>query len=130
MHDESDNENSIFSLQGLRDIRKRPDILSRIRWEVTPQVVMEPRFLSRPEDVGRLRQISGYVFYIETESDQPALMLLKVGKSDVATTAGKIDEIPSELLRRAIEHPVHPPVSGMFAITEEIRKWLEKELSL
>jgi hypothetical protein len=122
-------DKSIFDLQDLSSIKKRPDILAKIKWDVTPQMIMEPRFQSRPEDLQRLREIAGYIFYIETEGDKPALMLMRVGKSDTTATAGKIDEIPDEVVQRAIDNPLHPPVYGMYAVTEEIKAWLRKELN-
>ncbi|MEK6673095.1 MAG: DVU0772 family protein [Nitrospirota bacterium] len=126
----SDEEKSIFDLQDLRSLRKRPDILSRIKWDVTPLIVMEPRFQARPDDLQKLRDITGYLFYIETESERPSLMLMRIGKSDITSTAGMIEEIPFEMVQRAIDNPLHPPVHGMYAITEEIKDWLRKELSL
>lgn len=121
---------NVFGLQSLKDIKNRPDILRGIRLDVTPAMVMEPRYQSRPEDLRKLEQLVGYMFYIESQCKPPALMLLKVGKTDTATTAGKIDEIPQELLQEAIEKPVQPGVYGMFAITEKIKAWLTKELGL
>lgn len=125
-----EEEKSIFDLQDLSSIKKRPDILAKIKWDVTPQMIMEPRFQSRPEDLQRLREIAGYIFYIETEGDKPALMLMRVGKSDTTATAGKIDEISDEVVQRAIDNPLHPPVYGMYAVTEEIKAWLRKELNM
>lgn len=126
----SDEEKSIFELQDLKSLRIRPDILSRIKWDVTPRMVMEPRFQARPDDLQKLRDITGYLFYIETESERPLLMLMKTGKSDITSTAGMIEDIPFELIHRAIDNPLDPPVHGMYAITEEIKDWLKKELSL
>lgn len=117
-------------MQGLGDIKKRPDIIEKIKWNVTPQIVMEPRFQLNPEDVQKLKEIAGYMFYIETQCKPPALMLMKVGKSDIASTVGKIDETPQELIQRAIDNPVHKPVYGMYAITDEIEEWLKKELGV
>jgi len=117
-------------IYSLSDIRETPDILRKIRWDTTPQMVMEPRFLSRPEDMQRLQELSGYMFYIESQCEPPALMLLKVGKTDITSTVGRVDEIPIELVRRAMENPMHPPSHGMYAITEEIKAWLKKELGV
>ena len=117
-------------MPGLNDIKKSLDILEKIKWEVTPKMVMEPRFQSRPEDLQKLRDISGYMFYIESQCEPPALMLLKVGKTDITSTIGKVDEIPPELLRKAIENPVDQPANGMYAITDEIKEWLKKELGV
>ena len=124
------DEKSIFDLQGIKEIRKRPDILSHIKLDVTPRMVMEPRFHAKPEDLQKLREIAGYLFYIESECNPPALMVMKVGGTDITNTVGKIDEIPSELIEKAIQNPPDPPSHGMYAITDEIKTWLKKELGL
>lgn len=132
MEDEErcDLEKTIYGTHGLADVKTRPDVLAKIKWDVTPQIIMEPRFQSRPEDLKKLWDISGYMFYIETECEKPTLMLMKVGKTDITTTVGMVEEIPFELIQRAIDNPVHKPLCGMYAITEEIKEWLKKELEL
>jgi hypothetical protein len=130
-HDEECDLNLHMSdIYSLSDIRETPDILQKIKWDATPQRVMEPRFLSKPEDMQRLKELSGYMFYIESQCEPPALMLLKIGKTDITSTVGKIDEIPLELVRKALENPEDKPVNGMYAITGEIREWLKKELGV
>lgn len=121
---------NIYDLLGLDDIRKRHDVLSDIKWDVTPQVMMEPRFQGNPEDLERLKEVTGFMFYVESETEPPALMLLKIGRADITTTVGKIDGIPLEMVRKAISKPVLPPTHGMYAITDEIKDWLQKELGL
>jgi len=123
-------QKGITGMLGLSDIKNAPDILSAIKWDVTPRILMEPRFRSRPEDVERLKEIVGYMFYIETQCEPPALILMKVGRSDIESTVGRIDEIPPELIKRAIDNPVERPVYGMYAITDEIKEWLKKELNI
>jgi len=130
MNDEESCDLDFFGMTGLYDIKNSPEILERIKWDVTPQTVMEPRFQSRAEDLRKLRDISGYMFYIESQCEPPALMLLKVGRSDITSTIGKVDEIPRDLLRRAMEHSVEKPVHGMYAISDEIKEWLKKELGV
>ena len=117
-------------IYSLSDIRETPDILQKIKWDATPQMVMEPRFLSRPEDMKRLQELAGFMFYIESQCEPPAVMLLKIGKTDITSTVGRVDEIPVELVRRAMENPQHSPSHGMYAITEEIKTWLKKELGV
>lgn len=127
MHDEDIN---IFSLQTLRDIKRRPDILSNIKWDASLPLIMKPRFQMTKDELESLQNMIGYVFYIETAGGKPCLMLMKINKSDVADTVGIIEEIPDELILRAIENPVHPQVHGMYGITEEIKDWLKRELNL
>jgi hypothetical protein len=116
---------NVFALQELKDIKRRPDLLCRIRFDVTPQMIMAPRV--GPEAVG---DTVGCSFYIETHEAPPALMLMKVGKQGVISTVGKIDEIPAEMLKRAIDSPPAPPANEMYAITGEIEEWLKNELPL
>ena len=123
-------EREIADMPGLADIRESPDILKKIKWEVTPQMVMEPRFQLNPEHLQKLNKIAGYMFYIETQCEPPALMLMKVGKTDITSTVGKIDEVPPELVRKAMENPVEKPSHGMYAITDEIKDWLKEELGV
>ncbi len=125
-----DMDEALCEVPGLVEIRNRPDIVEGIRWDVTPENIMEPRFQSRPEDLKKLREIAGYMFYIETQCEPPALMLMKVGKTDISSTVGKIEEVPQELIQRAIDNPVQKPSFGMYAISEEIKDWLKKELGL
>jgi hypothetical protein len=120
----------IDDIFGLEDIRESSDILSKIKFDVTPRVLVEPRFQSVPEDLLKLKEITGYMFYVEGECSPPALMLLKIGKTDITSTIGKIDEIPDELIQEAVQKPVHPPVHGMYEITDRIKDWLRKELGL
>ncbi|MBI5633359.1 MAG: hypothetical protein HZA15_07780 [Nitrospirae bacterium] len=130
MDQEDTEEKSIWELQGVKEIRKRPDILTKIKFDVTPCMVMEPRFHAKAEDLEKLRKIAGYMFYIESQCNPPALMVMKVGNTDITTTIGKIDEVPAEFLEKAITDPSEPPSHGMYAITEDIRAWLKKELGL
>ncbi len=124
------NEMDIHDIFGLEDIKKSADILSKIKLDVTPQILVQPRFQSLPEDLRKLKEIAGYMFYIEGECSPPALMLLKIGQTDITSTIAKIDEIPNELIQEAINSPVNPPVYGMYEITNNIKEWLRKELGI
>jgi len=127
---ENTDDKTIWELQGLKEIMQRPDIHAKIKFDVTPRMVMEPRFHSKAEDLEKLKLVAGYMFYIESQCNPPALMVMKVGNTDITTTIGKIDEIPAELIEKAITDPAEPPSHGMYAITDDIRIWLKKELSL
>jgi hypothetical protein len=125
-----DEDINIFSMQRLKDIKRRPDILSNIRLNASLPLIMKPRFQFSKEEFEELEKNIGYIFYIETAGQKPTLMLMKVNRSDITDTIGIIEEIPEDMLQRAIDNPVHPPVHGMYGITEEIKEWLRKELNL
>jgi len=130
MDQENTDERTIWELQGLKEIIQRPDIHAKIKFDVTPSMVMEPRFHSKAEDLEKLKLVAVYMFYIESQCNPPALMVMKVGNTDITTTIGKIDEIPAELLEKAITDPAEPPSHGMYAITDDIKTWLKRELGL
>jgi len=130
MDDEEKCDFDLFDMPGLDDLKESPEILAKIKWDVTPAMVMEPRFQLEPEGLRKLSEISGYMFYIESQCNPPALMLLKVGRTDIASTVGKVDEIPPELIRKAVENPAEKPVHGMYAISDEIKEWLKRELGV
>ncbi|GAB4483304.1 MAG: hypothetical protein OHK006_03880 [Thermodesulfovibrionales bacterium] len=113
---------------GTRELLESPEILGRLKFDVTPADVMEPRFQMNPADLEKLKALSGYMFYIEAQTEQPSLMLLKIGKTDICSTVARIDDCPPEMLQRAVDQPVSPPVHGMYAITDEIKAWLRNAL--
>lgn len=123
-------DGEIYDLEDFNNIRSDPEILGKIKLDVTPKMVMEPRYHSVPEDLKKLSDIVGYMFYIESECDPPALMLLKTSKTDITSTIAHVDNIPDEMVKRALESPAQPPVNGMYAITDEIKDWLKKELGI
>jgi len=125
-----DEDINIFSMQRLKDIKRRQDILSNIKLDASLPLIMKPRFQMSKEEFEELEKNIGYIFYIETAGQKPTLMLMKVNRSDIADTIGIIEEIPEDMLQRAIDNPVHPPVHGMYGITEEIKEWLRRELNL
>jgi len=63
----NDEDQIIYECKGLTEIRESPDILEKLKLDITPQKVMEPRYQSNPEDLKKLAEVSGYVFYIESE---------------------------------------------------------------
>lgn len=121
---------NIFRMQRLSDIKRRPDILSNIKLDASLPLIMKPRFQMTEREFQEMYKNIGYLFYIETAGQNPTLMLMKINRSDIAETVGIIEEIPEEMLKRAIDNPVHPPVHGMYGITEEIKNWLKRELNL
>jgi hypothetical protein len=114
-----------YDAQGIGGIKARPEILERIRFDVTPQVIMAPRLGG-----GETRDIAGFFFYIEAFEPPPKVMLMKVGKLGVMNTIASVNDIPGELVAKAVADPVDPPVNNMYAITDDIRDWIREQLGL
>lgn len=114
-----------YETRGIEGLKTRPDIMARIRFDVTPKTIMEPRLGG-----GETRDIAGIFFYIESFEPPPKVMLMKVGKLGVMNTISKVDDVPAEMIERAVAEPVHPPVNDMYAISDEIRDWIREKLDL
>ena len=117
-----------FGVMNIDDLKARPQVVQTIRFDVTPKMIMEPR-IGLPEGV-KPPDLKGFSFYIEAFDDPPELMIMKVSRSSVMTTLGKIEEAPAEMVRRAVDDPVEPAVNKMYAITDEIRDWIKEALGI
>ena len=117
-----------FAVMNVNDLKERPDVVQAIRFDVTPKMIMEPR-VGLPEGV-EPPDLKGFSFYIEAFDEPPELMIMKVSRSSVMTTLGKIEEVPAEMIRRAVDDPVEGAANKMYAITDEIRDWLKKAIGL
>ena len=74
--------------------------------------------------------IKGYVFYIETTWEKPELFLMMHRSSGYAETIAKIEEIPEDLIKEAVEENKDKIKFGMCPINEKIKLWLKRELEL
>lgn len=118
-------ELNVFELQGMEALKKRRDLVERVRFDVTPRMIMEPR-LERE----KRKEVAGCFFYIEALEPPPSVMLMKVNPQGVTSTVAKVDTIPPAMVERAVAQPVEPPVNNMYAISGEIEDWLRGELGL
>ena len=116
-----------FAVMNVNDLKERPDVVQAIKFDVTPKMIMEPQI--GPEGV-KPADLKGFSFYIEAFDEPPELMIMKVSRSNVMTTLGKIEEVPAEMIRRAVDDPVEPAANKMYAITDEIRDWLKEAIGL
>lgn len=114
-----------YDAQGIEGLKARTDVLERIRFDVTPKVIMAPRLGG-----GETRDIAGFFFYIEVFEPPPKVMLMKVGKLGVMNTVACINDVPEELVARAVAEPVEPPSNDMYAISDDIRDWIREKLGL
>ncbi len=116
-----------FAVTNVNNLKERPDVVQAIRFDVTPKMIMEPRI--GPEGV-KPADLKGFSFYIEAFDEPPELMIMKVSRSNVMTTLGKIEDIPAAMILRAVDDPVEPAANKMYAITDEIREWLKEAIGL
>ena len=112
----------------LETLKERPDILSRVEWDLTPQEAIELYSLkSRLND--RRYQVRSpdetcLYFCVDTWEDAPRLLLKERstrGAQNVATV-----DAPPELLREAVS--AGGGGKGAFALTDPLRDWLKGRL--
>jgi hypothetical protein len=115
-------------LISFEDVKKEPYIISHILWDKEPRDLMEPRCSASGDRSETRGPIKGYVFYIDTMDEEPALFLMRHTAADYAETLAQISEIPRELLEEAIEENKARQYFNMYPINEKITAWLKKEL--
>ncbi len=111
-------------------IKEDPFVIQNILWNKEPKDLMEAKFKKTDHGIDRRDEISGYIFYIETMGEQPKLFLMRHTAMDFADTVAQIDEIPDELLNKAIEENKAKHYFGMYPIDEQVKAWLKKELGV
>ncbi|MEJ5227332.1 DVU0772 family protein [Thermodesulfovibrio sp.] len=112
------------------DIKKEPYYISNILWDVNPTKVMEPVITKEGDDIVCKKPVKGYVFYIETSGKKPELFLMMHKANCFGETIAKIEHIPEEMLKEALEENKTYIKFGMCPINEKIKNWLKKELGI
>ncbi|NTU42431.1 MAG: hypothetical protein HGA78_05165 [Nitrospirales bacterium] len=119
--------NKIFTLD---EIKQEPFVIEHIMWDLEPKDLMEPRIRMTDEGVQVREDIKGYIFYIDNMDTEPILFLMRHTAADFAETLARIDEIPLELLKEAVEENKPRLYFGMAPINKKVEDWLRKELGI
>ena len=114
----------------LSDLRQLDDFLSNLRFDVTPEVIFKPRFLTPENTQQAYDETHGYMFYIDClEGDSPILMLMKT-KELRSSTVGQVEDVPMELLEAALAREGIKDYCGMYPLDEPMTAWLKQQLGL
>lgn len=116
---------------GLEELKKHREILDRIDWDMTPEKAVET-FLewgtgwTRKDDFVRYVGQEALYFVIYDWEKPPQVTLIR-------RTTQEEDEIakfpaPEELIQRAIYEAGRKPGVGVYAVTEELKAWLQGAL--
>ncbi|MEW6585234.1 MAG: DVU0772 family protein [Nitrospirota bacterium] len=116
-------------LDTLNGIKRNKGIIKNILWDIEPKQLMEP---CKATSDGKLTRkvISGFIFYIDMATKKPALFLMCHTVSSYGETVAKIDEIPEEMLVKAVTENKDKECFRMYPISEEIKGWLKKQLGV
>lgn len=117
-------------MSSLDDLKKAPHVIENIKWDLDPKELMEP--VSRLKDGGveYSKPVEGYIFYIDTMGEKPALFLMRHTSINFGKTLAQIEELPQELLDGALEENKSRIKFGMCPINKKIEEWLKKELGV
>ncbi len=109
----------------LSEIKDNPEIVGKIRWEVTPQLFLDPKSAGGdPVDIEY-----GFMLYIDLVDDKPQLMVMQL-KKIVSKTVGIVTDVPEDMLREAMNCTDKECVAGMYPLGEKLESWLKQELAI
>jgi len=116
-------------MMGLEEIRKHPEITSDIDWEMTPEEAVTLYLewgnnWSHGKHLIRSKSDQSLYFVINTWED-PARIYLIQRNSEEAVELATI-EMPATLREKFLESVGHR--KGVYALSEEIKAWLEERL--
>jgi hypothetical protein len=114
----------------MKQLRESKSFLKHIRWDITPRIFFQPRFAKTANIPKKTDDdIEGYMFYVDEVFRKPAVVIMRI-RELMSRTVGYIDEVPEDLLSKALHCSEEECISGMYPLTEEIEHWLKRELGL
>lgn len=113
----------------LSSLKKKLLVMRTLRWDVTPEVLFKPRFTGPEKNHEILKETQGYMFYIDSLSAVPKLMLMRTIEM-MSSTFGEIEGVPEKMLLKAVKVPEGKPMGGMYPIDSELEQWLKGQLGI
>jgi len=113
---------------GLEELMSHREILDRIDWEMTPEKAVETYLewgtgWTRKDDFVRYPDQESLYFVIYDWEKPPQVTLIQRSMHDAVELA-KI-EVSAEFVRKAVEEGGRKPGVGVYALTDELKKWLQ-----
>lgn len=117
----------------LSRLKENSVFVSNIRWDVTPDILFQPRFAGQGNIDELMAQTQGFMFYIDymkgDPKTPPALMVMKTYELR-SKTIGEIVDVPEDMLRAAVGRSGVKDYNGMYPIDSALDAWLKKELGV
>ena len=114
----------------IEDLKAQPHFLENLRFDVTPETICAPRFLTPDNKAQAYAETHGFMFYVDAlGGSRPLLMLMKT-KELRSATVGFIEGAPEELLAAAVGREGVRDYCGMYPIDDAIEKWLKERLGV
>ena len=117
-------------MMGLEEIRNNLELINEIDWDMTPEEAVI-RYLEWGNNWShgnfvRSKNDVSYYFVIYTWRDPPTIFLIKRNSEEAVELAGF--QMPEEIKDRFLESIAYN--KGVYALDDDVRAWLEKELSV
>ena len=107
-------------------LKDSDDIIEDIRWDVTPQIFLNPSSTPGDEPVDITH---GYMLYVDLIHEKPALIIMQL-KKIMSKTVGYVCDLPEDLMKEAMQCSQTECVSGMYPLGKKLEDWLKKEMGL
>ena len=116
-------------MMGIEELRKSPDLLNDIDWDMTPEEAVT-LYLEWGNNwshgkMVRSRDDVSYYFVVNTWEDPPSVMLIRRNSEEAVELAEFA--LPEHLRKDFLETVASR--KGVYPVTKEVRAWLETELS-
>ena len=119
----------------LEEIKNNPEIMSQLRWDLTPQTANIPEgyIITKQEDLERLNKLlaekAGYYFYIDVWNCQAHLAIMQ-NHATGSATMHSIEDFESPLLEKAVEAVGSITTSGWYPLNKRLETLLKKKLGV
>jgi hypothetical protein len=115
----------------LEELRGHREIIDRIDWEMTPEKAVET-FLEWGTGWSRKGDSVQYVgqdalYFVIYDWEEPPQVTLILRSARAAEEIAKV-QVPAELIRQAVAEGGRKPGVGVYAITDELKRWLQTAL--
>jgi hypothetical protein len=115
----------------LASLKKNGVFMKHLRFDVTPEILLKPRFLTSENRERLIGEIQGFTFYVDylEGMPKPVLMVLKTYCLNSKSIA-EITDAPEDLLWETVRSPEAKTKNGMYAPGPSLEKWIKEELEL
>lgn len=102
-------------------------VLGQLRLDLRPADLFKPRFVGPETDKKLLKEMNGYMFYIDCmRGIKPTLMLMRTHDLQSQTVC-EVSGAPAELVEASVKKEGVESYSGMYPVGDELEAWLRGE---
>lgn len=115
----------------LGSLKKNKVFIHNLRLDVTPEIMLKPRFITEQNRDTLIKEIQGFSFYIdyfEGLSKKPVLMIMKT-YCLASKTIAEVTDTPEELLWECVREQGKLD-NGLYAVQGRLVDWIKRELGV